>query len=156
MRKTFLVLCLFVFLSASLTYAQETAMQEAAEIRAEINHLHTMEQEAFKKGDCEKTISFFDENVTFYANGRRAPSLEFILSFCKQIPRPFEESGTISDTTFVLSEKSAYTLRRIEFMPEDESTDSFNREIITKIWSKTPAGWKIVHFHSSVSSVPNR
>lgn len=155
MNKTLLVLCLFFFLSSSLISAQELTLNEVSHIRAEIKKLDAMEQEAFKQGDCEKTISYFDKSITFYANGRIAPSLEFILNFCKQIPRPFEQTGIIRDSIHVLSKNVAYTTRQIEFEPE-EGADSFKRELITKIWYKTPRGWKLKHFHSSVNSLPNR
>lgn len=155
MNKILLVLCSLFFLSSSLISAQELTLKEISSIQAEIKELDAMEQEAFKQGDCEKTISYFDKNITFYANGRIAPSLEFILNFCKQIPRPFNQTGMISDSIYVLSENVVYTLRQIEFEPE-EGADSFKRELVTKIWHKTSQGWRIKHFHSSVNSLPNR
>lgn len=72
------------------------------------------------------------------------------------IPRPFDEGGDIRDSAHVVSGTAAYSVRHIDLPPDDESSGSHKREVITKIWSKTPSGWKIVHFHASVGTVPDR
>ncbi len=149
------LILLFTFAGAApLLHAQELNDTEREAIRAEIEKLSRTEEEAFKEGDCETTVSFFEEGVSFYANGRKAPSKEFILNFCKRIPRPFPESGNITDNYYVLSPTSAYAVRQIDFKPESDSAGTAMKEVITKVWSRTSAGWKIVHFHSSVTSVP--
>ena len=108
------------------------------------------------EGDCAKVTSFFDEDVTFYANGRRVPSLQFLRGFCEQIPRPFEGGADITDEIRVLSETSAYILRTIEFEPESVESESHRREVVTQVWAQRPSGWTIVYFHSSVSTVRSR
>ncbi|MDZ7715501.1 MAG: hypothetical protein U5J95_04745 [Balneolaceae bacterium] len=142
MNKTFLVLCSLIFLSSSSIYAQELSKKEVSHIQAKIKKLDAMEQEAFKQGDCEKVISYFDKNITFYANGRKAPSLEFILNFCKQIPRPFGQTGMISDSIHVLSEKVAYTIRQIEFEPEKGAD---NKETFQNTGTKTKKDRRSTH-----------
>ncbi len=122
----------------------------------EIESLHKQEQKAFVGGDCEKLMSFYDEYGTFYTGGR-IRTQEERLNFCEQIPRPFRDPNgdkpKIDDRFYVLSETSAYIVRTIDFKPERNESSTFKREVVTKIWSKTSAGWKIVHFHASTHTV---
>lgn len=134
--------------------AQPSTGEVDAVVRAEIEKRHKQEQEAFVEGNCDEVVSFYSADGTIFANGRRVPSLQAFREFCSKIPRPFEGGpGKITDSFHVLSENAAYFVRTINLEPADENSSTFNREVITKVWSKTDEGWKIVHFHSSVQSV---
>ena len=133
--------------------SQELDSKQVQSIKAVIAYMHQQEQEAFKEGDCDKVLSFFDQNVQFYAVGRKAPSWEFIGKFCQQIPRPFPEAGEIKDEIYVTSPTTAYLVRTVDLSPENPGSKEFKKEVITKIWKETPNGWKIVHFHSSVNTI---
>lgn len=152
--RAFLYAIIVVFILPAFLRAQELTDAGREAIRAEIEKLSRTEEKAFKEGDCEATVSFFDDGITFFANGRKAPSKEFILNFCKRIPRPFPETGSITDNYYVLSPDAAYSVRVIDFPPDSEKPGPFMKEVVTKLWSKSPEGWKIVHFHSSVTAVP--
>lgn len=156
MYKMLKILCLTLFSSVWIAHAGEPASSGFPGVRAEIKAVHKAEQKAFIEGDCEKVVSYFDEEVHMYTNGRQVPSVKALQAFCNRIPRPFKEEGEISDSYEALSESIAYTVRKIEFPPGSEDAESHKREVVTKIWSRTPSGWKIVHFHSSVNAVPNR
>lgn len=129
--------------------------REAA-VRAEIEERHRQEQKAFVGGDCETVVSFYGDEATIYANGRRIDSLQAFQEFCSSIPRPFRGRGgkpKINDTFHVLSDSVVYFVRTIDFAPTDDESSVFKREVVTKVWSRTDDGWKIVHFHSSVHEV---
>ncbi len=146
MKRILLILGLYIsILGFSKTaYAQNT---DLFSVKVEIEQAAAMEQAAFETGDCETLISFFDDSVSFYANGNKAPSKEMIASFCKNIPRPFKnKSDKILLEVFPLSENTGYTVRT--FWGKEEPSKIV--EVVTKIWKKTDSKWKIIHFQSTV------
>lgn len=150
---TILIGCLAAFMTASTALAQATSVSTTDQVRAEVESVHELEQQAFLEGDCETMASFYSDAVTFYANGRVIPTLADLVALCERMPRPFEQSATPHDRIHALSETSAYLVRVLEFAPPGDGSDLHKREVVTKVWSKGPAGWKIVHFQSSISQV---
>lgn len=92
-----------------------------------------------------------DENITFYANGRHAPSKEMISMLCQKIPRPFNELGSENLEVYPLTANSGYVVRKLEY---DKNDRIKVKEVVTKIWKKSNDQWKIVHLHSTVKEVP--
>lgn len=133
--------------------AQELTADQSASIKAEIESLITQEQDAFIKGECDKVVALYAKEVTFFANGRRAPSREFIERFCNQIPRPFQRTGEMKDAVIVLSSSTAYAIREITFPPANADEKEFKKEVVTKLFSKGKEGWRITHFHSSIHNM---
>ncbi len=140
----------------ALSQTQTLTEEDKAAHRAEIEEQHQQEQKAFIEGDCETVASFYSEEATRYLNGKPIISQEEAKEFCNKIPRPFSAKGArprISDNYYVLSENAAYFIRTIDFEPANEDSPAYKREVVTKVWSRTDSGWKIVHFHSSVHSI---
>ena len=150
--KLYLIVLITILANFTAIKAQDMTSKQVQSIKAIISYQHQQEQKAFLEGDCDKVLSFFDQNVQFYAAGRKAPSWEFIGKFCQQIPRPFPETGEIKDEIHVTSPTTAYLVRTID-LAENPDSKEFKKEVITKIWQETPDGWKIVHFHSSVNTI---
>lgn len=140
--------------------AQELSTKVEEMIRAEIEARHRQEQKAFIEGDCEKVISFYDPNATFFTRGRRILSLNVVQDFCSRIPRPFtspdDDKPNIDERFFILSETAAYSVKTIDFEHKEEDAFVSKREMVTKVWAKTLGQWKIVHFHSSESTVQKK
>ena len=109
-----------------------------------------LEIEAFKSGECDKFIDLFDDNITFYADGRKAPNKEMILGFCKRVPRPFEKPSSIEMEYFPLTKNSAFVVRTMEFAKDEKV---YKKEFVTKIWVKGSNGWKITHLHSTIKKL---
>jgi hypothetical protein len=130
-------------------FAQQLFVENEDDIRAEIKLVHKAEQEAFIQGDCEKVISFFDEDANFDVNGIKSESLNFILDFCKEIPRPYEIGELKNYSLHVFSDTSAQQLQDFGLSKKDSSV--FEREVAIKVWSKKPEGWKITYFFSTVN-----
>lgn len=124
--------------------AQEDNLEIISE---EIEQITNIEIEAFKSGDCDKAISFMDENITFYGDGRKAPSKEMIKAFCFRLTRPFEKPSSIDTKYYPLSRNSAYVIRIMEFTKNEKV---YKKEIVTKVWKKSDVGWKIMHLHSTI------
>lgn len=155
MKILVLIGCLVTCATTAEAFGQPLPAARAKAIRTEVERAHRQEQEAFVNGDCEAMASFYARDVSFYANGRAVPSISGLVTLCERIPRPFAPSAGRSDSIHVLSETTAYLLRVMEFPPRDEAGARPQTEVVTKVWSKGPEGWKIVHFHSSMSPVPN-
>lgn len=119
-------------------------------VKYEVNQAVTKEQNAFKKGDCDTVLSLMDDNITFLANGRRAPSKEMIGRFCNAANRPFKTPLFDTIDIYPLRNDTAYTIRKLEFL-KDETTKV--EEFVTKIWKKTDGNWKIVHLHATVKEL---
>ena len=119
-------------------------------VKAKIMELSEMEIDAFKKGDCETMANLLDDNISFYANGRKAPNKEMILGFCNRIPRPFEKPSYLTSEYIPISNNSAYVIRIMEFSKDGKV---YKKEIVTKIWVKGIDGWKIVHLHSTIKEL---
>lgn len=144
----------FIIACCSLQVAaQELTADQSASIKAEIEALINQEQDALIKGECDKVVALYSPEVTFFANGRRAPSREFIERFCNQIPRPFQRTGEIKDVVIVLSSTTAYAIREITFPPVNADQKEFKKEVVTKLLTKNREGWKITHFHSSIHNM---
>ena len=152
--KSFLLISYLLILQFLSKANAQLSAEEKEKIKLEIIELNKQEREAFTNGECDKVISFFDKNVSFYANGRKVPSLEFVHSFCKRIKRPFEKGAEINDQVYVLSESVVNNVKYIELPITSADDKTRNVEVVTRIWKKTADGWKIVHFHSSVSAIP--
>ncbi len=135
------------------TNALPDAEREA--ILAEIMALDDVRRQAMREGDCEKLVTFFDEQFSFYVNGRKFPSLDAIVEGCRQIPRPFPPEEIITDEFYLLSEKAVYNLIVLEFEPRREEFGDLAREVITRIWNLTEQGWRIVHMHVSINEIPD-
>ncbi|MTI20748.1 hypothetical protein E1176_06925 [Fulvivirga sp. RKSG066] len=144
---TRLIVFLYLLLISSTAIAQNFTQKEKEKIKQEIEQLSAAEQNAFEIGECEKVADFFDEDVVFYAAGRKAPSVQFIQNFCSRIPRPFEKAGEITEDIYVMSPSVVHTIKVIELAEKKQ------REVVTKIWHKTTDGWKIIHFHSSINQL---
>ena len=119
-------------------------------VTAEIKQITEIEIEAFKKGDCDKAIDFMDDDITFYGNGRKAPSKEMIKNFCSRLTRPFEKPSSVDTKFYPLTEKSAYVVRTMEFAKNEKV---YKKEIVTKVWKKGNNGWKIMHLHSTIKQI---
>lgn len=128
-------------------FAQETDIEG---VRAELMQMNQQEQEAFNSGDCQKVINLMDDNITFFANGRKAPSKMMIQKFCEGIPRPFGKLGKDEVKFYPLSSTSGYVVRTMDII---ENEQVVRKEIVTKIWKKGTNGWKIVHLHTTVKDV---
>lgn len=145
----------FLLILSSLTtplttvFAQELSIENEDDIRAEIKMVHKAEQEAFIEGDCEKFLSFFDEDVSFDVKGTKSESLDFILNFCNEIPRPYEKRELKNYSLDVASDTSAQQLE--DFGPKTLDSSDFERGVVIKNWSKKPDGWKITYFFSTVN-----
>lgn len=118
--KTFIksvLLLIAVTLPATGISAQDLSSALKEEIRTEIESLHRQEQKAFVDGDCEKVISFYKKDVTFFTNGKKITSLDTVRDFCKRVSRPFTKPGdqkpSIDEQTFILSRSAAYTVKII-------------------------------------------
>ena len=144
--KTTIIFFMVVWLGTNLQ-AQEDNLEYVIE---EIKRITLVEIEAFKTGDCDKAISFMDENITFYGNGRKAPSKEFIKAFCFRITRPFEKPSSVDTKYYPLSPNSAYVIRTMEFAKDNKV---YKKEIVTKVWKKGESGWKIMHLHSTIKQI---
>jgi ketosteroid isomerase-like protein len=155
-----LMLLSLLIMSTNPASGQTQSLSEEvkAKVRAEIEERHLQEQKAFIEGDCDKVVSFYSDQATLYANGRRIDSLQTFRKFCSMIPRPFRGEGepsNISDSFHVLSENAAHFVRTIDFQPSKNDPHSFRGEVVTKVWARTYDGWKIVHLHSSVHTLPD-
>ena len=106
-----------------------------------------IEINAMKSGDCQTLINLLTDDVTFYLNGRKAPSKEMIFGFCNNVPRPFEQPSNITTDYLPLSQNSAYVVRTMEFSKEEKV---YKKEIVTKIWIRGEDGWKMAHLHSTI------
>ncbi len=154
----YLILLFLTLLSSIPALGQtQTLTNEVKDaVRAEIEEQHKQEQKAFIEGECDTVVSFYSDEATRYLNGRPVTSREESREFCNKIPRPFSPKSArpkISDSYYVLSENVAYVVRTIDFEPAEDKSPAFKREVVTKVWSRTNYGWKIVHFHSSVHSI---
>ncbi|NNE32421.1 MAG: hypothetical protein HKN40_08635 [Winogradskyella sp.] len=112
--------------------------------------LTDIEINAFRTGDCQTMSDLIDENATYYLDGMKAPSKDMIIGFCNRIQRPFEKPSNVTTNYFPISNKSAYTIRIMEFAKEG---NVYKKEIVTKIWVKGEDGWKISHLHSTIKKL---
>lgn len=157
--RLFNLMLLILLLKSTIPTLGQTQMlmeEDKLAIQAEIEEHHKREQTAFIEGDCDTVSSFYSEEATRYLNGKPITSQEEAKEFCSKIPRPFSAKGVrpkISDNYYILSENAAHFVRTIDFEPADDNSPTFKREVVTKVWSRTNDGWKIVHFHSSVHSI---
>ncbi|WP_299278192.1 amidohydrolase family protein [uncultured Psychroserpens sp.] len=120
-------------------------------IKTEIELSEFKEQEAFKKGQCDRVLEAMEDDISFLANGKKIPSKTIIEKFCKSIPRPFKTPTVSTLDIYPLTNESGYTIKTLEY-PLDEGTKI--QEYVTKIWRKTKGKWKISHLHSTVKEVP--
>ena len=132
---------------SSCIQVQEENLEDVKSIIIELSE---REINAFKSGDCATMINLFADNITFYANGRKAPNKEMILGFCKRIPRPFEEPSYLQTEYIPISNNSAYLIRTMEFSDGEKVN---KKEVVTKIWIKGKDGWKISHLHSTIKKI---
>ena len=145
--KKYLFHFIFLWGVISFSHAQEHPL---AHVKSEIMALSEQEINAFRSGDCQTMIDFLADDVSFYANGNKAPGKEMIFGFCKRIARPFETPSKLETEYFPISEHSAYVVRIMEFSKDD---NVYKKEIVTKIWVKGESGWKIVHLHSTIKEL---
>lgn len=143
------VITLLIIISSSITFAQETDLEQ---VKAEINRAVSIEKIAFQNGDCDTVLALMDDNITFLANGKKAPSKEIIAKFCKMIKRPFKKPILDVLDTYPLNNDTAYTVRTLEY-PKSKTTKM--QEFVTKIWKKIDGQWKITHLHSTVKEISN-
>ncbi len=89
MKNLTITLATVMLFTASL----EATVQEfdAEKVKSEIAAAVAAEQAAFKSGDCDTVLDHMDDQITFLANGRRAPSKAVVGKFCASIPRPFQK-----------------------------------------------------------------
>lgn len=146
-KNRILLIALFVVISTNTSIAQAI---DFSEIKTEIKKAVMQEQNAFRNGDCETVLARMDNDITFLANGRRAPSKEMIGNFCNSVKRPFKTPLLDTLDIYPLSNDTAYTIRTVEFL-KDETTKI--EEFVTKIWKKNQGEWKITHLHSTVKEV---
>ncbi|MGY8916220.1 MAG: nuclear transport factor 2 family protein [Flavobacteriales bacterium] len=124
--------------------------ENLADVKSEIIKLSEIEINAFRNGDCETMIDLLADDITFFANGRKAPSKEMILGFCKRVPRPFEKPSLLEIEYIPISKNTAYVIRIMEFSKNEKV---YKKEIVTKIWIKGIKGWKIAHLHSTIKEI---
>lgn len=145
--KTFVPALIFILTFPVLLKAQTAAL---ATVKSEIEEAAMKEQNAFKNANCTEVLNFMEPEITFLANGRKAPSKEMIGKFCNAIPRPFKTATVDRLDVYPLSNDVGYVIRTLEY-PNDEKTKM--QEFVTKVWRKTDGKWKITHFHSTVKEV---
>lgn len=136
--------------------AQDFPEREAKVIQWDIELLEEKRDQAFRNGECEEVIGHFDENVVFYARGRRLPSISAILELCRRAPRPFPIPKSRTRQIHALSEDTAYVVRVMDFEPTFGREGNLIREVETTLWLRSGRGWKIVHFHLSVTPISGR
>ncbi|WP_410484688.1 nuclear transport factor 2 family protein [Spongiivirga sp. MCCC 1A20706] len=124
---------------------------DVASIKKEVQKASELESKFFVNGDCEKVVDLMADDITFHANGKKVPSKEMILTFCKKVRRPFKKPISINIDYHVLSENTAYTIRTMDL---GKNQIISQKETVTKIWKKYDDGWKITHLHSTVKKVP--
>jgi ketosteroid isomerase-like protein len=134
--------------SSNSICAQDISLEQ---VKLEVEEVTLKEQGAFKDGDCETVLNLMHDDITFYANGRSAPSKNVIKKFCEDIPRPFKGLSTGNLTVYPLTSNSAYVVRTLEF---EKNEKILVREIVTKIWNRFNGEWKMVHLHSTVKEIP--
>jgi ketosteroid isomerase-like protein len=138
-------------------YVQILSDVQRETIIAEIQAIQDERNQAFVEGNCERVVEVFDESVTFYTRGRLVPSLQAVLNFCRQVERPFSETPVRRTRINALSENAAYIIQNFEFSSDSADGESvMMHEVITSIWSKGDAGWKIVHFHVSIDPIADQ
>lgn len=122
------VLLLLVLSVGTITlYAQQENLES---VKAKIKELSEIEIDAFKNGDCEIMLNLLDDNISFYANGKKA-SKEIVLGFCKGLTRPFEKPSHLDIEYIPISSNSAYVIRIMDFSKDGMV---YKKEIVTKIW----------------------
>lgn len=146
--KTSIIAIILIFNISNTIKAQT---YDLTSVESEIREAALKEQNAFKKGNCNKVLNLMDQNITFLANGKKVPSKEIIRKFCNSIPRPFKTAAIDKLDIYPLTNDTGYVIRTLEY-PNDEKTKK--QEYVTKIWKKTNGKWKITHLHSTVKKVP--
>lgn len=107
------------------------------------------EQEAFKKGDCDRVAAAIDVAATFYMNGRKS-NREQVVTFCRNIKRPFGAGRSpIEDvlTPYKINDSLGYTVRDFRW---ENADNQIMHEVVTKIWRRTEGVWRVIHFQSTV------
>ena len=112
----------------------------------ELEEMDRREQAAFIAGDCDAVLDLMSDDVSFYANGREMTK-EAVGAFCRRIPRPFPQAAESETVIRALAPDAGYVLRTLAF------PGSSRVEVVTKIWTKGPEGWKMEHFQSTVTDV---
>jgi len=148
--KTINTILLSFLLLGSPLYTLTAQTIDVEAIKSELKEVTQKEQDAFKSGNCEQVVALMAPDITFLANGRKAPSIKMIETFCNAIPRPFKQPISDNLEIHVLSNDVGYTIRSLEYA-NDETTKM--QEYVTKIWKKTDGHWKISHLHSTVKQV---
>ena len=146
----FIFLCVLSPALAAGTFTSE----EKASVQQQIREALTAEQEAFTTGGCVAALPYFaDREQLFVSNGRSLPSLDAMRKVCSGRPARWagaETRETLEHLVHATSPSTGYTVSR--YRTPDGPTAT---QIITKIWEKAPEGWRIVHAHESVRSVPD-
>ena len=112
----------------------------------ELTEMNRLEQEAFAAGRCEELLDLLAEDISFYANGRPMTK-EAVGAFCERIPRPLPGSGEQETRVRAVSPDAGYVIKTMTF------PGTSRVEVVTKIWSRGVDGWKLEHFHSTVTDL---
>lgn len=144
------LLIFFIAFGLGVTGCAQEDQSES--VLAEIQQMNEKEQKAFINGDCEELLNLMDDNITFFINGNKAPSKDFIMNMCQKMPRPFNQNGEHDTKFYVLTEDSGFVVKTINF---DKDEGNLKNEVVTKIWKKTKDGWKMTHLHSTALNQTN-
>ncbi len=134
----FLPICLL--LPGTLASAAGSTLEET---QRELEELNLREQQAFVDGHCDEVLDLLADDITFFMNGRKVPKAG-VGMFCQRIPRPFEKVGEEVTRIHAMAPGVGYVVKTMTF------PGTTRVEVVTKIWEKEAAGWKMRHFHSTV------
>ena len=112
----------------------------------ELVEMNRLEQKAFVEGECEELLDLLADGISFYVNGRKMTK-DAVGIFCERIPRPFPGSGEEQTQVHAVSPNAGYVVKTMTFPGTPRV------EVVTKIWSKGPDGWKMRHFQSTVTDL---
>lgn len=143
--KHAILLSMTLLLLGTTAGAQQGDLDDA---RAELAEVNRIEQEAFVDGSCGVLLELLAEDVTFFMNGRKVPKAG-VGAFCERIPRPFPRTGEDKTSIRMIAPNAGYVLKTMTFPGTPRV------EVVTKIWEKGPAGWRMLHFQSTVMDLPS-
>jgi len=136
-----------IFLTLSLC-AAAPGIALASGVAEEVADALAAEKAGFNARDCAATLKHWDEAALMIVEGGvRARSRDEMADRCGRImanlPPGLDNRDTVAEDVYVLSPTSAYTV-----------TQYPNNAIVTKIWRKMDAGWRLVHLHESIGGGP--
>lgn len=108
--------------------------------------------------DCDAGMALIgDREPVFVGNGHALDTRSELVDMCAQMVggRTGAEFFIADIDAHVLSPDAAYVVRRGDYtIHGTDGTSSTVYLIMTTIWQREPAGWKMVHLHESVRLPP--